>query len=171
MVAPPRLLFPKNLAGNLFWEPCPFLGSGPQELAHTSLPHTTREAVKRLLLLLVEETGFEPTTSWSRTKRATKLRYSSMIFVMCPLLDSFSKRHELLRCSVSLSKVSMASGFSCSNAFIISNLFFFCKHFYTQFLKTVRDSSCKQNNARRPQTIGGRRTRCAHSADLVTFKE
>ena len=26
---------------------------------------------------VVEETGFEPTTSWSRTKRATKLRYSS----------------------------------------------------------------------------------------------
>ena len=29
---------------------------------------------------LVEETGFEPTTSWSRTKRATKLRYSSKKF-------------------------------------------------------------------------------------------
>ena len=29
-------------------------------------------------LFLVEETGFEPTASWSRTKRATKLRYSSL---------------------------------------------------------------------------------------------
>ena len=29
---------------------------------------------------VVEETGFEPTTSWSRTKRATKLRYSSKKF-------------------------------------------------------------------------------------------
>ena len=28
---------------------------------------------------LVEATGFEPTTSWSRTKRATKLRYASSI--------------------------------------------------------------------------------------------
>ena len=27
---------------------------------------------------MVEETGFEPTASWSRTKRATKLRYSSL---------------------------------------------------------------------------------------------
>ena len=27
---------------------------------------------------LVEATGFEPTTSWSRTKRATKLRYASI---------------------------------------------------------------------------------------------
>ena len=26
---------------------------------------------------LVEATGFEPATSWSRTKRATKLRYAS----------------------------------------------------------------------------------------------
>ena len=26
---------------------------------------------------MVEATGFEPTTSWSRTKRATKLRYAS----------------------------------------------------------------------------------------------
>ena len=28
-------------------------------------------------MLLVEATGFEPTTSWSLTKRATKLRYAS----------------------------------------------------------------------------------------------
>ncbi len=28
---------------------------------------------------LVEATGFEPTTSWSRTKRATKLRYASLV--------------------------------------------------------------------------------------------
>ena len=28
--------------------------------------------------VLVEATGFEPTTSWSRTKRATKLRYASI---------------------------------------------------------------------------------------------
>ena len=27
---------------------------------------------------MVEATGLEPTTSWSRTKRATKLRYASM---------------------------------------------------------------------------------------------
>ena len=30
------------------------------------------------LFRMVEETGFEPTASWSRTKRATKLRYSSL---------------------------------------------------------------------------------------------
>ena len=28
--------------------------------------------------ILVEVTGLEPTTSWSRTKRATKLRYTSV---------------------------------------------------------------------------------------------
>ena len=27
---------------------------------------------------MVEVTGFEPATFWSRTKRATKLRYTSM---------------------------------------------------------------------------------------------
>ena len=30
-----------------------------------------------IVSLLVEVTGLEPTTSWSRTKRATKLRYTS----------------------------------------------------------------------------------------------
>ena len=29
-------------------------------------------------LFLVEVTGFEPATFWSRTKRATKLRYTSI---------------------------------------------------------------------------------------------
>ena len=32
---------------------------------------------KSALFPVVEATGFEPTTSWSRTKRATKLRYAS----------------------------------------------------------------------------------------------
>ena len=31
---------------------------------------------------LVEVTGFEPTTSWSRTKRATKLRYTSARYLI-----------------------------------------------------------------------------------------
>gem|GEM_PF-4999857 len=31
---------------------------------------------------MVEMTGFEPTTSWSRTKRATKLRYISTFGVL-----------------------------------------------------------------------------------------
>ena len=29
-------------------------------------------------MCLVEVTGFEPATFWSRTKRATKLRYTSL---------------------------------------------------------------------------------------------
>ena len=36
---------------------------------------------KKLLIsqeLVVEVTGFEPATFWSRTKRATKLRYTSI---------------------------------------------------------------------------------------------
>ena len=34
------------------------------------------------LYILVEATGFEPTTSWSRTKRATKLRYASTALLL-----------------------------------------------------------------------------------------
>ena len=30
------------------------------------------------VFILVEVTGFEPATFWSRTKRATKLRYTSI---------------------------------------------------------------------------------------------
>ena len=33
-------------------------------------------------LLLVEATGLEPTTFWSLTKRATKLRYASICYVV-----------------------------------------------------------------------------------------
>ena len=32
---------------------------------------------QKLVLTMVEVTGFEPATFWSRTKRATKLRYTS----------------------------------------------------------------------------------------------
>ena len=31
---------------------------------------------------MVGAVGFEPTTSWSRTKRATKLRYAPTIFII-----------------------------------------------------------------------------------------
>ena len=34
----------------------------------------------KILLLLVEKTGFEPATSWSRTKCTTKLCYFSNIY-------------------------------------------------------------------------------------------
>ena len=37
----------------------------------------TMKNVSFSIVFLVEVTGFEPTTSWSRTKRATKLRYTS----------------------------------------------------------------------------------------------
>ena len=33
-------------------------------------------------LFLVEATGLEPTTFWSLTKRATKLRYASICFIL-----------------------------------------------------------------------------------------
>ena len=42
-----------------------------------AFPNQKGEQTKCLFALLVEVTGFEPTTSWSRTKRATKLRYTS----------------------------------------------------------------------------------------------
>ena len=34
-------------------------------------------------LFLVEATGLEPTTFWSLTKRATKLRYASISSLLC----------------------------------------------------------------------------------------
>ena len=41
---------------------------------------------------LVEATGFEPTTSWSRTKRATKLRYASIAVYIISKETLFCKR-------------------------------------------------------------------------------
>ena len=43
-------------------------------------------------LFLVEATGLEPTTSWSLTKRATKLRYASMYYAVSrfPSLNSIN---------------------------------------------------------------------------------
>ena len=46
-------------------------------IPHASLEKHKRQRQKPLPFMLVEATGFEPTTSWSRTKRATKLRYAS----------------------------------------------------------------------------------------------
>ena len=40
------------------------------------------ERLQPFVLSVVEVTGLEPTTSWSRTKRATKLRYTSMFSVL-----------------------------------------------------------------------------------------
>lgn len=37
-----------------------------------------RTEMGAILDILVEVTGFEPATFWSRTKRATKLRYTSI---------------------------------------------------------------------------------------------
>ncbi len=48
----------------------------------TSFSIPKNRADKCLLCFLVEATGFEPTTSWSRTKRATKLRYASTAFLL-----------------------------------------------------------------------------------------
>ena len=40
--------------------------------------HVFRRKMRKNVQILVEVTGLEPTTSWSRTKRATKLRYTSI---------------------------------------------------------------------------------------------
>ena len=39
----------------------------------------SRHCANRNACFVVEVTGLEPTTSWSRTKRATKLRYTSLL--------------------------------------------------------------------------------------------
>ena len=40
---------------------------------------------------MVGESGFEPPASWSRTKRATKLRYSPNLFRINDLLSKVQK--------------------------------------------------------------------------------
>ena len=47
------------------------------EVNDRSPNHEKKDARCALILGLVEVTGFEPMASWSRTKRATKLRYTS----------------------------------------------------------------------------------------------
>ena len=54
---------------------------------------------------MVEETGFEPTTSWSRTKRATKLRYSSKYTVLRPLGPEPRRRKGALHAFLAKSSV------------------------------------------------------------------
>ena len=52
---------------------------------------------------LVEATGFEHATSWSRTKRATKLRYTPIILIIYLFISIniiwLSHRHLFLTCS------------------------------------------------------------------------
>ncbi len=43
----------------------------------TAVASAEKGARCALIFVLVEVTGFEPMASWSRTKRATKLRYTS----------------------------------------------------------------------------------------------
>ena len=57
---------------------------GTQEVTGNpvTLQHNKKRQGKTLSFLLVEATGLEPTTSWSRTKRATKLRYASTVKIL-----------------------------------------------------------------------------------------
>ena len=72
----PRLLFPKNLARIA---PCDFRGSRYIIRGRGFNPaHNKKTKGKSFRLFVVEVTGLEPTTSWSLTKRATKLRYTSI---------------------------------------------------------------------------------------------
>ena len=79
-----------------------------QESAHPNSVAATknRRPAKADLRFLVEVTGLEPTTSWSLTKRATKLRYTSMkstsllyrLFAVCQVIFSaFRQKIFLLR--------------------------------------------------------------------------
>ena len=70
----PYLLFPKNLqfSGTPL---CAWFVPKRRVLITESIQ---KGQEKSCPFCMVEETGFEPTASWSRTKRATKLRYSSL---------------------------------------------------------------------------------------------
>ncbi len=48
------------------------------DLSHHGVKEKHQPLYQKLVLNMVEVTGFEPATFWSRTKRATKLRYTSM---------------------------------------------------------------------------------------------
>ena len=61
-----------NFRGPLF-----ALGSFPKGVSLSPRAYKT-DRKNPVRFCMVEETGFEPTASWSRTKRATKLRYSSL---------------------------------------------------------------------------------------------
>ena len=68
-------------------------------LAHVSTLKSRRKKTsskkqtdENVCLFLVEATGFEPTTSWSRTKRATKLRYASIAVYIISKETLFCKR-------------------------------------------------------------------------------
>ncbi len=47
------------------------------DLSHHGVKEKYQPLYQKLVLNMVEVTGFEPATFWSRTKRATKLRYTS----------------------------------------------------------------------------------------------
>ena len=49
-----------------------------QRVKHRLFKEKSPEYLDIPRLSVVEVTGFEPATFWSRTKRATKLRYTSM---------------------------------------------------------------------------------------------
>ena len=52
-------------------------GKGAKDTSLCKL-HKKKPEIRRFpAVFLVEVTGFEPATFWSRTKRATKLRYTS----------------------------------------------------------------------------------------------
>ena len=63
---------------------------------------TKERKAKTFRSFVVEVTGLEPTTSWSLTKRATKLRYTSTLPFNIPLSDASApycrpeKQHNLL---------------------------------------------------------------------------
>ena len=76
--------FPKISLRCDFREPCILKRacSTDQEVADATpaaRQHKTPQKVNLLRRFVVEVTGLEPTTSWSLTKRATKLRYTSVL--------------------------------------------------------------------------------------------
>ena len=73
------------------------------------------------VVLLVEVTGFEPATFWSRTKRATKLRYTSMTGA-----NEGTRTPDLLITNQLLYRLSYIGG---SALIIIAKLASFVQHF------------------------------------------
>ena len=95
--------------------------------------------LRRGIIILVEVTGFEPATFWSRTKRATKLRYTSMTGA-----NEGTRTPDLLITNQLLYRLSYIGT---SATFIISKCSSFVQHFFVKMHYQVNRACIPISNA------------------------
>ena len=84
------------------------------------------DLLSQIRIFLVEVTGFEPATFWSRTKRATKLRYTSTYLVR---KDGANKGTRTLDLRFTKPLLYQLSYIGASARVIIANTKMFVQHF------------------------------------------